>query len=134
MLKTFIDEVCTGKREGSTQTTGSLSADEKEAWRQLRKELESVGITPTLFIQHREFIITTLRRVIIDEGLAGDIGYDDHGNAEAGQESPLSSGLLTPIVVDPNRKLPNNLLRPLARPQKSFDEGRKAFSPRHTKK
>ncbi len=55
MIKTFLDELRDGKREGSVvsaQTTASLSADEKEAWRQLRKELESVGITPTLFAQH----------------------------------------------------------------------------------
>ena len=92
MLRTFIDELRTGKREGSvvsTQTTGSLSADEKEAWRQLRKELESVGITPVAFAQNRAFIVATLQRAIIEEGLAGDIPYtyDSSDFSDSGQEA-----------------------------------------------
>src|SRR6266516_4347895 len=74
-LDTFIDEVRTGKREGSVvtnHTTSSLSADEKKAWRQLRKELESVGITPALFNQHRELIIERLLKAIKDGDLAED--------------------------------------------------------------
>jgi len=77
-LDTLIDEVRTGKREGSVVTdrsTGSLSADEKEEWRQLRKELESVGITPALFNQHRELIIERLK-AIGDGDLAEDIGEE----------------------------------------------------------
>src|SRR5205814_4281601 len=57
-------------------TTGSLSADEKEAWRRLRKELESVGITPALFNQHRELIIERLLKAISDGDLAEDAGDD----------------------------------------------------------
>jgi hypothetical protein len=78
-LDTFINEVQTGKREGSVvtnHTTDSLSADEKEAWRQLRKELESVGITPALFNQHRELIIERLLKAINDGDLAEDIGEE----------------------------------------------------------
>jgi hypothetical protein len=78
-LDTFIDEVRTGKREGSVvtnRTTGSLSADEKEAWRQLRKELESVGITPALFNQHRELVIERLLKAIDDGNLVEDIGEE----------------------------------------------------------
>jgi len=74
-LDTFIDEVRTGKREGSVvtnHTVGSLSADEKEAWRQLRKELQSVGITPALFNQHRELIVERLLKAIDD----GDLDED----------------------------------------------------------
>ena len=76
MLETFIDEVRTGKREGSVvtnHTTGSLSADQKEAWRQLRKELESVGITPTLFSKHHDRVIERLLRAIDDGDLVEDI-------------------------------------------------------------
>jgi hypothetical protein len=79
MIKTFLDELRDGKRDGSvvsTQTMDSLSLDEKEAWRQLRKELESIGITPALFTQHQELIINTLRRAVIEDGLGGDTGLD----------------------------------------------------------
>ncbi|KAH0555629.1 hypothetical protein GP486_006427 [Trichoglossum hirsutum] len=78
-LNTFIDEVRTGKREGSVvtnRTTSSLSAGEKEAWRQLRKELESVGITPALFNQHRELIIERLLKAISDGDLVEDTGEE----------------------------------------------------------
>lgn len=47
MLKTFIDEVRSGKREASVVSSDSLSLTGKEAWRQLRKKLEGVGISPT---------------------------------------------------------------------------------------
>ncbi|KAJ9656085.1 hypothetical protein H2201_008657 [Coniosporium apollinis] len=117
MLRTFIDEVRTGKREGSvvsTQTTGSLSADEKEAWRQLRKELESVGITPMLFAQHRAFIVAMLQKAIIEEGLAGDIPYtyDSSDFLESGQEG--FEALSTPGVTssaEPNAKHTNEPLQ-----------------------
>jgi Ankyrin repeats (3 copies) len=110
MLRTFIDELRTGKREGSvvsTQTTGSLSADEKEAWRQLRKELESVGITPVAFTQNRAFIVATLQKAIIEEGLAGDIPctYDSLDFLDSGQEA--FEALSTPGVIpsaEPNVK------------------------------
>ncbi|KAJ5635333.1 uncharacterized protein N7484_008646 [Penicillium longicatenatum] len=49
MLRDFMNEIRTGKRESSTLSTVSLSADEKEEWRQLRKELQSIGITPEIF-------------------------------------------------------------------------------------
>jgi Heterokaryon incompatibility protein (HET) len=75
-LETFMDEVRAGKREASvvtSHTTGSLSADAKEAWRRLRKELESVGITPTLFDQHRESIIERIQKAMSDGELVEHI-------------------------------------------------------------
>src|ERR1700733_12484476 len=110
MLRTFIDELRTGKREGSVvsiQTTGSLSADEKAAWRQLRKELESVGITPAAFAQNRDFIVATLQKAIIEEGLTGDIPltYDSLDFSDSGQE--VFEALSTPGVIssaEPNVK------------------------------
>ncbi|KAB8220169.1 ankyrin repeat-containing domain protein [Aspergillus novoparasiticus] len=76
MLKIFIDEVRSGKREGSVVSSDSLSITGKEAWRQLRKELEGVGISPNTFAQNRTFIRTTLKRAIQEEGLGGDIRFD----------------------------------------------------------
>lgn len=110
MLMTFIDEVRAGKREGSvvsTPTIESLSADEKVAWRQLRKELESVGITSALSAQHRPFIVATLQRAFSEEGLAGDIPciYDSSASSESGQEGYEASS--TPGVrssAEPNAK------------------------------
>jgi hypothetical protein len=94
MLKTFLDELQAGKRDGSVvsvQITGSLSADDKEAWRQLRKELESVGITPALFTQHHIFIVDTLCKAIIEKDLAGDISLDQLNMPESAPQRSLTS-------------------------------------------
>jgi hypothetical protein len=70
MLQKFMDEVRTGKREGSvvsTHSVDSLLYEEKLAWRELRKELEDVGITPQLFEKHKQLISKTLRDAIESE-------------------------------------------------------------------
>jgi ankyrin repeat protein len=63
-----MDDVRNGRRpEGSImsgKTVDSLLPDEREAWRQLRKELESAGITPDLFTVHQSFITRTLRDAV----------------------------------------------------------------------
>lgn len=96
MLRAYLDEVREGKRSSiiSTQTIESLSADDKEAWRHLRKELEGVGITPELYKQHREVIVTTLEKAFIEEGLVGDIAFmfcdssgPDHESSEPSSPS-----------------------------------------------
>ncbi|KAJ5355100.1 uncharacterized protein N7496_012312 [Penicillium cataractarum] len=71
MLKTYIKECQSGKREGAAMScvsTGSLDADEKEAWRGLRKDLQSVGITPDLFQRHRPVILSTIQRHLAPDG------------------------------------------------------------------
>ena len=143
MLSTFIDELRTGKREGSVvsiQTTGSLSADEKEAWRQLRKELQSVGITPVAFAQNRTFIVATLQKAIIEEGLAEDIAstYDSLDFSDSGQEA--FEALSTPGVIssaEPNVKHTDEpLQQPLQQPIQdriSSNEVPNIDSPRRSK-
>ncbi|KAH0541665.1 hypothetical protein FGG08_003896 [Glutinoglossum americanum] len=60
-LDDFIREFREGKRECSlisTQTVESLSADERKVWRNIRKELEGVGITIAAFEANKEFILS----------------------------------------------------------------------------
>ncbi|OKP07451.1 hypothetical protein PENSUB_6040 [Penicillium subrubescens] len=67
MLEAFIGEIRSGKRESAAMScvsTASLTVDEKEAWRMLRKELQSIGITPGLFTQHRRLILSTLQKFL----------------------------------------------------------------------
>ena len=93
-LDKFIDEVRTGKREGSIIsdcTTGSLSAYEKEAWRQLRKELESVGITPALFNQHRDLILEKLLKAMEDGDLTKDTGEELPDTIQESTEERLNT-------------------------------------------
>lgn len=86
MLKTFIDEVRSGKREASVVSSDSLSLTGKEAWRQLRKKLEGVGISPNTFAQNRTFIRTTLKRAIEEEGLGGDLRFGIHDMDELNED------------------------------------------------
>ncbi|KAB8211451.1 ankyrin repeat-containing domain protein [Aspergillus parasiticus] len=92
MLKTFIDEVRSGKREASVVSSDSLSITGKEAWRQLRKELEGVGISPNTFAQNRTFIRTTLKRAIEEEGLGGDLRFGIHDMDESNEETGKDGG------------------------------------------
>lgn len=67
-LKKLIDEMRT--RSGSTvsdKTNDSLDLSGREAWRDIRKELQEIGITPKLFAQHRDFITKTLRAYLDQE-------------------------------------------------------------------
>lgn len=100
LLRNFINEIRAGKRESSVMSsvsTGSLSTDEKEEWRQLRRELQSIGITPEIFAHNREYILDTLRALSQEEIEAavqeqisasepfGDVAYDS-SNSESQEE------------------------------------------------
>ncbi|KAI9774257.1 MAG: hypothetical protein M1840_004151 [Geoglossum simile] len=66
-LDEFLQEFRDGKREGSvvtTQTVESLSTDEKQTWRIIRKELEDIGITVAAFDTNKDFIINWFKSAI----------------------------------------------------------------------
>ncbi|KAJ5635300.1 uncharacterized protein N7484_008613 [Penicillium longicatenatum] len=93
MLKAFMNEIRTGRRESSIisiVSTGSLSESEEVEWRQLRKELQSIGITPEIFSLNRDFIHTTLRA--LSQGEFGNLGnlptVDEDVSTPAGFFSP----------------------------------------------
>lgn len=70
MLQKFMDEVREGKREGSVaHTVDSLLDEDRAAWRLLRKELEDVGITPSVFDENKAMILQTLRDAIESHAL-----------------------------------------------------------------
>jgi len=59
MLADFLQEFREGKRQGSViscQTLDSISMDEKETWRTIRKELEDIGMTVAAFDANKAFI------------------------------------------------------------------------------
>jgi hypothetical protein len=71
-LNKFIDEIRKGKREGSvvsTQTADSLSLDDRETWRQLRRELQDVGVSTAAINEHQEHIVSWLKEAIADGSL-----------------------------------------------------------------
>jgi DNA-binding ferritin-like protein (Dps family) len=58
-LDRLLQECRDGKRQGSvisTQTVDSLSMDERQVWRAIRKELEDIGITLDAFEANKHYI------------------------------------------------------------------------------
>jgi hypothetical protein len=88
-LNDFLQEVREGKRQGSvisTQTADSLSIDQKEAWRAIRKELEDIGITIAAFEANRQFIFDWFAKAMESEAFE-ERPFDDASIAEQGDVS-----------------------------------------------
>lgn len=66
-LENFMREFREGMRQDSvisTQTLESLSVDEKQVWRTIRKELEEIGVTVAVFNANKDFIINWFREAV----------------------------------------------------------------------
>ena len=66
-LNQILQEFRSGKRESSMMTTitqESLSGNEKEAWRSIRKELEDIGLTVAAFELNKGLIMAWFRNAI----------------------------------------------------------------------
>ena len=86
-LDKFIEEFRQGKRETSvvsTQTVDSLSADDKAIWRNIRKELEEIGISVAAFEANRNFIFDWFVRAV-------ETGAFDEHNADVDDSTSKSS-------------------------------------------
>lgn len=63
----MLKEIRHGHREGSiisTQTVDSISVNEKEVWRAIRKELEDIGITTEAFDSNKSFIMKWFQKAL----------------------------------------------------------------------
>jgi hypothetical protein len=66
-LDKLVAELRAGKRNGSvisSRTIESLSKPDYDAWRQLRKELQDMGISVAVLNEHRHFITNWLKKAI----------------------------------------------------------------------
>ena len=77
----------------SIQSIESLSANDKSAWRQMRKELEDVGIPTSLFLQHRNFIIGWFRAAIARGDFPEDADQLDDISVRSWESPPDYSSL-----------------------------------------
>ena len=71
-LEKYLREVQLGKRPGSIvslQTVDSLSRGDRAAWRVIRKDLESIGITAEAYETNHDFIRFWLTRALTTRGL-----------------------------------------------------------------
>lgn len=88
-LDVLLQEVQDGKHEGSTVsalTVDSLSTDERQAWRAIRKELEDIGISIAAFDANKDFIVKWFKTAIstgafqeqtVKDGPSSILGEDD---------------------------------------------------------
>ncbi|KAJ5792330.1 uncharacterized protein N7503_008308 [Penicillium pulvis] len=98
MLEAFIDEIRNGSRDKSMISCDSLHQDERDSWRMVRKELQSLGITPEIFLQHQVMIISTLKSALGDDSpedvshftAETDIELDDIGLCSSAKTLPVS--------------------------------------------
>ena len=80
----FIKELRSERREGSiisNKTVDSLSADDRIAWREIRKELEDMGITIAAFDANRDFIFEWFSNVV-KSGALDEKPQDSHVHIE----------------------------------------------------
>jgi len=72
MLQKFITEIRTGQRVGSVlsrQMGKPLAFNNQEAWQQIRKELQDVGITSEIFNEHQHLIVSLIKQAVSGGGL-----------------------------------------------------------------
>ncbi|MCJ1263552.1 hypothetical protein MMC22_003422 [Lobaria immixta] len=83
-LDMFLREFRDGKREGSiisTQTVDSLSMDERQAWRAIRKELEEIGISIAAFDANKDFIVNWLKTAIVTGAFEEETAEEDESSS-----------------------------------------------------
>lgn len=110
----ILQEFREGKREGSivsTETVDSLSADERQSWRAIRKELQHNGISIAAFDANKNFIVnwfkTALRTGAFEEqsaegGPSGTLWDDDPSQSlEEPGHDPVSNQPLEDVEHDP---------------------------------
>jgi len=67
-LNKLIQDYQNGKHEGSIMTVAtveSLSVDDKQTWRAIRKELEDIGVSVAAFDANRSFILDWFRNALV---------------------------------------------------------------------
>ncbi|GLI76095.1 hypothetical protein PoHVEF18_004364 [Penicillium ochrochloron] len=100
----------------SCVSTGSLTVDEKEVWRMLRKELQNIGIRPDLFTQHRRLILKTLKDFITQgeiEDSPKDFGEEE--TETASEATVINSGHQLDIPAKGSEVEPKKRLNLMAR-------------------
>lgn len=78
-LNTLITEIRSGKREGSVisiETVDSITRNDREAWDAFRKELEDVGVSSSIIVERRQFLILWLQEAVA----AGRLEEDSPGH------------------------------------------------------
>ncbi|KAH8648138.1 hypothetical protein BGZ60DRAFT_437694 [Tricladium varicosporioides] len=87
-LDQLLKEIRHGHHEGSvisTQTVDSISVNEKEVWRAIRKELEDIGITTEAFDANKSFIMQWFQKAL-ERGDFQEQNSDGESDKEFGSD------------------------------------------------
>ena len=113
-LNKFLQEYQDGKHESSVvsyQTAESLTLDDKQTWREIRKELEGIGMTVTGLDANKDFILQWFQDAIAtgafderapDGDLSDSSSDDKHDASLSGSRFPASTCFATDTSSLPN--------------------------------
>ena len=119
-----MDEFRQGRRESSmvsAQTVDSLTKDEREVWRTIRKELEEIGITVTAFEANRDFILTWFVRAV-------EAGAFEEQHRQSEDEKEPSQGPSSAAQQSSHSSPQQEVLRPSNLPGEVRSSGQTAIS------
>ena len=91
-LNKLLSEIRSGEREGSVisvESMQSIEQNDKEAWEDLQRELDDVGISGPMIEQHKGYIVRWVKKAI-DEGLMEE-GAEGCPNAHPAEQSQDTS-------------------------------------------
>ena len=111
-LNLLIAEVRAGKREGSiisTQTFDTAAQNDRETWEALRRELEDIGISPSVISEKRQFIVAWFQEAVAAGKLDEDAPWDDHGSDVSLYASEDPAGRIDDETV-PTRELSSMMI------------------------
>jgi hypothetical protein len=94
-LNNYIRELQDGNHEGSVisiATVESLPPDDKLMWREIRKELENIGISVAAFDANKAFILEWFQRAS-EENAFEELGPDDDSNSGSTEDDSRPSSL-----------------------------------------
>ncbi|MCJ1462090.1 hypothetical protein MMC07_000690 [Pseudocyphellaria aurata] len=140
-LDKFKQEYQEGKHEGSivsTQTVETLSADEQQTWRAIRKELEDIGISVEAFDANKDFILNWFKTAIStgafeEQALEAErSSMLDEDDLSQSWEDPRRDTLLQQHLENPETgtNLPSPSIKPQASELSSRTKGQRRRPPR----
>ena len=115
-LNLLIAEIRGGKREGSvvsTKTFDTAAQNDQETWEALRRELEDIGISPSVITEKRHFIIAWFQEAVA----AGKLEEDSPSIYNESAISPYTSDCLSSKFDDnrvSNREMSSVVTEPRA--------------------
>ncbi|KAE8447621.1 hypothetical protein EG329_010592 [Mollisiaceae sp. DMI_Dod_QoI] len=101
-LENFIQEFRDGKREGSIISVASiesLTLDDKQMWRAIRKELENIGISVAAFDANKGFILQWFQEAV-ETGAFEEQERDNDSNSSSTENGSFLSSLSHGEVID----------------------------------